>query len=349
MITAQSNIETARMRALKLLRTNREHRVSSYDFAKKLALVFRDYVNLSKCKDVQELILLIQSEGDYLLSLYPSEFFVHNVRCTTLKFIREEAQKMAFGEENDITAFDSLIKLWNDPKDSELKVDMKELKGHVMGSIEEYTVDLDASSEEMAEKALDHVTASSIVMTLRYSKSDTLQNFLKDVKCTILSVDDVECQNPKKLPYIATSPTDIVIKMNTVTRIVLSAIAVLPDGSCVMPAGTRAICEIAKLHSIPVIICSAFYKFTPIFFPNLNEFNQHGAAGPILGNDTELLSSFNLRVTNPLFDHIPAKLVSLYITQDSVETPSHVYNVLTESYHPADLYSFNKNQCPTTA
>lgn len=172
-----------------------------------------------------------------------------------------------------------------------------------------------------------------------------------------MSVDDVECQNPKTLPYTAISPTDIVIKMGTITRIVLSAIAVLPDGSCVMPAGnqnfqkipslflgTRTICEIAKLHSVPVVVCSALYKFTPIFFPNLNEFNQHGATGPILGSDSELLSVPNLRITNPLFDHIPAKLVSLYVTQDSIVTPSHVHGVLTDSYHPADLYSFKENQ-----
>jgi len=298
-------------------------------------LVLRDYVNLSKCKDVQELLVLIRAEGDYLLSLYPTEFILRNILCIVLKFIREEADKLVHGEGKDSAAFDSLINLWNDPKDSALKVEMKKLKPAVMGSIEEYKEGLDSSSEEMAEKALDHVMASDKVMTFRYSNSDTLQSFLKGAKCTILSVDDVVLEDSKR--YIATSSIDIVVKMGSVTRVVLSAVAILPDGSCVLPAGTRTICEVAKHHSVPVIICSALYKFTPMFLPNLYEFNRHGAAGTILGKDSELLSEPNLRITNPIFDHIPAKLVSLYVTHDSAITPSRVYEIIKENYHPADL------------
>jgi hypothetical protein len=118
-----------------------------------------------------------------------------------------------------------------------MKVDMKELKKAVMGSIEEYTVVLESSSEEMAEKAKDHVLSSDTVMTFKYSGSATLQSFLKGVKCTILSVDDVDSQNALK--YTNTSSIDVVVKMGSITRVVLSAIAVLPDGSCVMQAGNK--------------------------------------------------------------------------------------------------------------
>jgi translation initiation factor 2B subunit (eIF-2B alpha/beta/delta family) len=75
-----------------------------------------------------------------------------------------------------------------------------------------------------------------------------------------------------------------------------------------------------------------------MFFPNLYEFNRHGTSGKILGADSELLSKPNLTISNPIFDHIPAKLVSLYITQDSAITPSHVQELLRDNYHPADLY-----------
>lgn len=56
-----------------------------------------------------------------------------------------------------------------------MKVDMRELKKAVMGSIEEYTVVLESSSEEMAEKAKDHVLLSDTVITFKYSGSATLQ------------------------------------------------------------------------------------------------------------------------------------------------------------------------------
>lgn len=115
---------------------------------------------------------------------------VHNILCIVMKFIREDAQILKFGEKEELTAFDSLIvsakdfvveavrcfqKLWNDPKDDILNVDMQELKKNVMVSIEEYTLDLDSSSEEMAKRAPDHVTAADKVLTFRYSGSSTLQ------------------------------------------------------------------------------------------------------------------------------------------------------------------------------
>lgn len=138
----------------------------------------------------RELLELIRSEGAYLTLLYPSEFMVHNILCIVMKFIREDAQILKFGEKEELTAFDSLIvsakdfvveavrcfqKLWNDPKDDILNVDMQELKKNVMVSIEEYTLDLDSSSEEMAKRAPDHVTAADKVLTFRYSGSSTLQ------------------------------------------------------------------------------------------------------------------------------------------------------------------------------
>lgn len=133
---------------------------------------------------------LVRSEGAYLTLLYPSEFIVRSILCIVMKFIREEAQKLKFGEEEELTAFDSLIvsakdfvvevvrcfqKLWNDPKDGALNVDMKKLKKNVMGSIEEHILDLGSSSEEMAKRAPDHVTATDKVMTFHYSGSSTLQ------------------------------------------------------------------------------------------------------------------------------------------------------------------------------
>jgi hypothetical protein len=60
---------------------------------------------------------------------------------------------------------------------------------------------------------------------------------LKSTKCQILSLDDVECKEPKKLPYNAIPLADVVIKIRDASKVVLSAVAVLPDGSCVMQAG----------------------------------------------------------------------------------------------------------------
>lgn len=57
----------------------------------------------------RELLTLVRSEGDYLLSLYPSEFILRNILCIIMKFVREEAEKLLNGGDEEPTAFDSLI------------------------------------------------------------------------------------------------------------------------------------------------------------------------------------------------------------------------------------------------
>lgn len=133
---------------------------------------------------------------------------------------------------------------------------------------------------------------------------------------------------------------DVLSVMSQVTRVVLSAVAVLPDGSCVLQAGSLAICLAAQRHSVPVIVIGAFYKFTPIFLPNVDNFNASTAPVACLGDEHELLDLPNFQVSSPLFDHISAKLVNLYVTQSSAVSPPHVYRLLGEFYHHEDLYHF---------
>lgn len=62
--------------------------------------------------------------------------------------------------------------------------------------------------------------------------------------CCLLSVDD-ESPDPKLKANVISS-TEILSAMSTVNRVVLSAVAVLPDGSCIAQAGSafRTYCEI---------------------------------------------------------------------------------------------------------
>ena len=54
----------------------------------------------------RDLLNLIRNEGDYLLRMHPTEFIVRNILHATLKVVREEAQRIAYGEEEQL--FDSL-------------------------------------------------------------------------------------------------------------------------------------------------------------------------------------------------------------------------------------------------
>jgi hypothetical protein len=43
------------------------------------------------------------------MSFHPTEFILRNILCITLKFIREEAEKLAHGENEEIHTFDTLV------------------------------------------------------------------------------------------------------------------------------------------------------------------------------------------------------------------------------------------------
>lgn len=129
--------------------------------------------------------------------------------------------------------------------------------------------------------------------------------------------------------------------MRIATRVVISAAAILPDGSCVSNAGSLNLCLAAKRHSVPVIVCAAFYKLTPMFIPHLDEFNVQGPPTDILPA-SEALKFSNVFVANPLFDRIPSNLISLFITESSAVSPSHVYRLVAEYYHPEDFRQLNR-------
>ncbi|KAI6242626.1 Translation initiation factor eIF-2B subunit beta [Aphelenchoides fujianensis] len=336
MVAVDAKAEAIRTSILSLLRKNNEKRQDSYQFAKQVALKFRNYVSMCKYKSAAQLLNLVRSEGDLLLEAHPTEFVLRNVLCATLKIIREETQKLAFGNEEEVVV-DSLNRLWIDPRDSDLQVDVAKLKKEVVSSLEDFAGDLEDCRDALVQRASDHVLPSDTVMTFKYSGSSTLQDFLKNSKCCIISVDD-ETSDDKTLPFNGIRPMEIVVMIGGITRVVLSAIAVLPDGSCITPSGTRAICEVAKQHSVPVVVCAAFFKFTPTFVPNIEVINRQAPGAELLGENSELMSLPHVRVSNPLFDHIPAKLVALYVTQTAAVSPPHVYRLFNEQYHPDDFF-----------
>lgn len=128
--------------------------------------------------------------------------------------------------------------------------------------------------------------------------------------------------------------------MKITTRVIISAAAILPDGSCVSTAGTLNLCLAAKRHSVPVYVCASMYKLTPMFIPNLDEYNAHSSPTEVL-SASDALKFSNVFVANPLFDRIPSHFITLFITPTAVVSPSHVYRLIAECYHPEDFRQLN--------
>lgn len=99
-------------------------------------------------------------------------------------------------------------------------------------------------------------------------------------------------------------------------------------------------CLAAKRHSVPVCICAAFYKITPCFLPVLNLVPSMGSPAEIVPYwDDDSMSE--ALIINPLFDLIPSQLISLYISHTSAISPSHVYRLIGDYYHPDDISHLN--------
>jgi len=256
---------------------------------------------------------------------------------STLKIVREEAIRLASGIDEVSIQTESLNRLWFLPSTLGTDVDPKKLKSGLLVSMNEFKVEVETSADGIATQALHHILPTDVVVTYKLSTSGTLKKFFAQVQTsTLYSVDD----DPSAAANVVSS-RDILSIMRIATRVVISGAAILPDGSCVAKAGTMNLCLAAKRHSVPVVVCAAFYKLTPMFIPHLDEFNVQGPPTDILPA-SEALKFSNVCVANPLFDRIPAELISLYITQSSAVSPSHVYRLVAEYYHPEDFRQLNR-------
>jgi translation initiation factor eIF-2B subunit beta len=301
---------------------------------------------------------ILKSDGELLFSAHSSEFLVRNMLLSVLKIVRDESLRQTTGIDETFTQTDSLNRLWFLPYDGNSTVDIKKIKAGILVSLNEFQMEMENSAESLATKALQDILISEysdIVMTYKFSKSETLKKFFSNVKTkTLYSVDD----DPDAQANVISS-IDILSTMRTTTRVIISAAAILPDGSCVSTAGTLSMCLagmfyflhtvvfndtvffIAKRHSVPVLVCASFYKLTPMFIPHLDEFNVHSSPVEILPASDALKFS-NVFIANPLFDRIPSNLVTLFITPSAVVSPSHVYRLIAEYYHPEDFRALHR-------
>uniref|UniRef100_A0AC34Q7B7 Translation initiation factor eIF-2B subunit beta n=1 Tax=Panagrolaimus sp. JU765 TaxID=591449 RepID=A0AC34Q7B7_9BILA len=312
-------------------------RETSHQLALRIASYFRDIVNYGKYKSMGDLVDILTREGELLYSAHSTEFLIRNMLLSSLKIVREEALRLASGADEVSIQTESLNRLWFLPSNIGTDVDVKRLKSGVLASLDEFRTEVESSGDTITNQALQHILSSDVVITYKLNASGTLKKFFSQVKAkTLYSVDDdVSC------PANVVSSMDILTVMRTATRVVISAAAILPDGSCVSNAGTLNLCLAAKRHSVPVIVCAAFYKLTPMFIPHLDEFNVQGPPTDILPA-SEALKFSNVFVANPLFDRIPSNLISLFITESSAVSPSHVYRLVAEYYHPEDFRQLNR-------
>ncbi|CAL8582576.1 GCD complex subunit gcd7 [Xanthoria parietina] len=243
----------------------------------------------------------------------------------------------------------------------------QDLRAEVVEGVQEIIDELNQADDQIAGYAIDHIHSSEVVLT--YRPSMTVQRFILKAaakrKFTVIhagpfpndhwprrlagnpntSLDDDE-GNPERFQKSLTVAGVTVVMipfsavfalMSRTSKVILDPHIVLADGSLVAPAGARAMAQAASMHQTPVIVLSGVYKLSPVYPSDVKTLIETGNPSSVVGYDQgSLLEKIDIK--NPLFDHVPADIVDLYITNLGGHAPSYLYRIIADHYRNEDIH-----------
>ncbi|KAL8853214.1 MAG: hypothetical protein Q9221_001948 [Calogaya cf. arnoldii] len=219
----------------------------------------------------------------------------------------------------------------------------EDLRAEVVEGVQEIIEELNQADDQIAAYALDHIHSSEFVLV--YTPSMTVQRFILKAaakrKFTVIhagpfqdhhhprkwaggpnaGLDNDDENSDRFLKSLTVAGVTVVMVpfsavfalMSRTSKVILDPHVVLADGSLVASAGARTLAQAASMHQTPVIVLSGVYKLSPVYPSETGTLIEFGDPNSVIGYDQ---GSFleKIDVNNPLFDHVPADLVNLYIT-----------------------------------
>jgi translation initiation factor eIF-2B subunit beta len=243
-----------------------------------------------------------------------------------------------------------------------------DVKAEVIDGIKELLDELEVVDSQIAESALDHIHSNEIIMT--HTSSQTVQKFLaaaaRKRKFTLVHAEAFpndhlashativnggrksDSENPSDdderwKPLTAMGITVILIPdsavfalMSRINKVILAPHTVLANGSLIAAAGSATIARAARAHRVPVVVLSGVYKLSPVYPFDSDELIESGDPGKVVPYcDGEFMAGVD--VVNPIFDHVEADLVDLYITNLGAHAPSYLYRIVADHYRVEDV------------
>lgn len=246
-----------------------------------------------------------------------------------------------------------------------------DLRAEILEGISEIIDELEQSDEQIANYALEHILPSETILT--YSSSQTVQRFLLKAaskrkftvihaEChpnshskthsmvtgnapAVLDEDSNMSSESFQKPLISAGITVVLIPdsaifaiMSRVQKIILSAHAVLSNGSILAPAGSKTILKAAKFHRVPVLVLAATYKLSPVYPHDPENLIEYGDVGKVVPyQDRELREGLD-GVRNPLTDFIEGEgNVDLFVTNVGSMATGYIYKVVRDQYRDEDV------------
>ncbi|KAF2759650.1 nagb/rpia/CoA transferase-like protein [Pseudovirgaria hyperparasitica] len=240
------------------------------------------------------------------------------------------------------------------------------LKAEVIEGINELADELQQADDQIAGFAMDHIHANEMILI--HSVSTTVQKFLLTVarkrKFTVIVAegspndaeethdtvlngrrkvtDELEGEDRFKplhaagIETVVISDSQISAIMPRINTVILATHAVLANGALLAASGASIIATLAKAHRTPVYVLSPVYKLSPVYPFNDEELIEYGDPGNVVDfSDGYAVEHFE--VMNPLYDYVPADLVTLYITNIGGHAPTYLYRIVADHYYKEDV------------
>ncbi|RWS24585.1 hypothetical protein B4U80_01697 [Leptotrombidium deliense] len=318
----------------------------SFDLASRCVRLLLNTVNNADWTNAAELIAKIREIGDQIKECDPTEVVPRNMVFRLLKIIRDEYRTIS-GEKDSKEFEVALQNMILDEEKEDYKQKFDSLKDMIVDSLIELNSELETSAENIATQALEHVYADEVIMTLGRSK--TVEAFLQYAakqkrKFQVIIAEcapfytGVELANNLTSCGIATTlipDSAIFAMMSKVNKVIIGTHSVMANGGLRAMTGSYSLALAAKHYSVPLIVCTAMFKLTPLYLASHDQvaFNRFSAPNEIMSSEEEFSSS--AEIVNPVFDYVPPELVTILVSNIGGNSPSYIYRLL------GDLYNFN--------
>ncbi|KAH9451055.1 hypothetical protein MJO29_009259 [Puccinia striiformis f. sp. tritici] len=239
------------------------------------------------------------------------------------------------------------------------------LKPIFIEAVQELYDELDLVQEGVAAQASEHIHSGEVIMTLDNSRTVTsfLQAAAKNKRKFTVIISETApsfsgrtlskklTNSVPKIPNIVISDGSTFGLISRCTKLIIGCHIVFADGSILAKSGSLGLALAAKVHNVPVVVICGMFKFAPIYLSAGDQWSTLDIDTPdqVLSVD-ELQDSFDLssnhhskpssyhptpgqiEVINPYYDHVPANLISLFITNLGGHPSSLVYRLLKDLY-----------------
>ncbi|ODV89798.1 hypothetical protein CANCADRAFT_144317 [Tortispora caseinolytica NRRL Y-17796] len=303
------------------------------------------FVSAHRWSTVPQLIADTRAIGRLLQDAYPTENTAANVVRRVLALIREE-ERDEDPARNDTHMFSLLSSVEPAPSSK----NAQELKPYIIQAIQEYADEIVSVNDSICALAVDIVHQGETLLTPTPGSETLLKFLLRAAQKRTFTLLITECypNNTDRVGRFAetlsAAGVSVVIVpdaavhtlISLVGKVVVGARSVMADGSATAAAGASIVCEAAHANRVPVVALAGTYKISPNQPVDVDALIEMGGPESILPfSNGNLVNS--LDVVNPLWDFIPSKFISLYITNLGGFSPSFVYRLALDSYKADDV------------